>query len=348
MVNHKRKLSLRTLYYNRAVRLSVLTGLSASVAYLIASLIPVADPFIAAITGLVAISPTFHNGIKSAFAEMVGVVLGSIVGLVFINWLGFNLFTLAMLIVIAYVISGALRLGNTVAVPIGATMILVCGPLLDNVVGIEGRMLGVFIGAACALVASYFVLPGKPHERALKEIRNESLKAAELLSRIAQKLTSEFVSSYEASQWLNESQALTEASKELLEEAKDAVRGAKWSPMLNRQETNSYYKKVKSLNRAIIAVNSICADLKNYIDSDAELTEELVSTISNLLKTTSEHINSEVKNVSTHTGRLNLNTALQSKKRETIETVKNMDETQAIMLGGSIVRDANIIRDSLK
>lgn len=344
----KRKVSLKSLYSNRALRLSVLTGLSASFAYLLASLIPIADPFIAAITGLVAISPTFHNSIKSALAETLGVVLGSAVGLVFINWLGFNLVTLAVLIIIAYLISWGLRLGNTVAVPIGVTMILVCGPLLDNVVGIEGRLLGVVIGASCALVASYFVLPGQPHERALKEMRKESLKAAELLSRIAQKLPNGFVSSYEANQWLEESQSLTEASKEHLEEAKDAVRGAKWSPMLSRKETSKYYKQVKSLNRAIMAVNSICADLKNYIDSDAQLSDQLVATISSLLKTTSEHITAEVNNVDTHTGKLTLTSSLQKKKRETIETVKTMDETQAIMLGGSIVRDATIIRDSLK
>ena len=344
----KKKTSFKALYYNRALRLSVLTGLSSASAYLLATFIPLADPFIAAITGLVAISSTFHNSLKSAFAEMIGVLVGSVVGLFFINWLGFNIFTLGMLITLAYILSWGLRLGYTAAVPIGVTMILVCGPLLDNVVGLEGRMLGVLVGAACALIASYFVLPGKPHERALNEMRTESAKAAELLQKVAVRLAEGSITASEASQWLNQSQRLTERSKEFLDDAKDAVRGAKWSPMLSRKETNQYYKQVKSLNNIIVSVNNICADLENYIIKNGDISEGLIIKLSELLKTTAEHISSEVETVSTKTGKLTLTSKLQTKKRETIETVKSMDETQAIMLGGSIVRDATIIRESLK
>lgn len=347
MVRSKSKLALRTLYNNKALRLAVLTGLSSASAYLIASLVPLADPFIAAITGLVAITPTFHNSIKSASAETLGVIIGSVVGMFFINWLGFNVLTLAMLITLAYLLSWGLRLGNTAAVPIGVTMILVCGPLLDDVVGLEGRILGVLIGAACALMASYFVLPGQPHQRALRKIRQDSIQAAELLSRVSQSLSEGVLTSEQAYEWLEESQTLTEHSKEHLEEAKDAVRGAKWSPVLSRKETSKAYKKVKNLHKIIFSVNSICEDLTVYAENN-KMSKKFSRQLGDLFRTTCEHIIAETEEVDLKTGKLILSNTVENQKRETIETVKDMDETQAIILGGSIARDVTRIRESLK
>ena len=347
MVKRKFKTTLKKLYFNKVVRLSVLTGLSSAVAYLLASFIPLADPTVAAITGLVAMSPTLHNSIKNASAEIVGVVLGSIVGIFFIQLVGFNLLTLGVLIVLSYALSWVLGLKLEGAVPIGVTMILVCGPLLGNVVGVEGRALGVLIGAGCALIASYFVLPGQPHQRALKKIRKDAIEAAELLSRVSESLYDSVLTPQQAYEWLKESQALTEDSKEHLDEAKDAVRGAKWSPMLSKRETARVYKKVKSLHKIIVSVNSICEDLKVYAENN-KMSKKLGKQLSELLRTTCEHIIVETEDVDVKTGKLLLTNSLQSKNRETIEAVKSMDETQAIMLGGSIVRDVTRIRESLK
>ena len=348
MVKQKRKITLRSLYYNRALRLSVLTGLSSAFAYVIATIFPLADPTVAAITGLVAISPTFHNSVKSAFAEMAGVLLGSVVGLFFINWLGFNVLTLGILIVTAYLLAWGLRLGETAAVPIGVTMVLVCGPLLDNVVGLEGRVLGVLIGAGCALIASYFVLPGTPHERALKDIRKESLQAAQLLFTVARSLSEGSTTAVMSHGWLKQSQGLTERSREYMEEAKDAVKGSKWSPMLSKKETTKVLKQVRNLNNIVSAVNNICEDLNSFMVQDKKLTPEFRESLSQLLITTAENIVIELEEADSKTGRIILDSSLQNKNRETIETIKNIDETQAIMLGGGIVRDASKIRDSLK
>lgn len=347
MVRRTFKSTVRKLYYSKVVRLSVLTGLSSAVAYLLASFIPLADPTVAAITGLVAMSPTLHNSIKNASAEIVGVVLGSIVGIFFIELVGFNLLTLGILIVLAYILSWMLGLKEVGAVPIGVTMILVCGPLLGNVVGIEGRIFGVLIGAGCALIASYFVLPGQPHQRALKKIRKDSIEAAELLSRVSESLFDSVLTAEQAYEWLKESQTLTERSKEHLDEAKDAVRGAKWSPMLSSKETTRVYKKVKSLYKIITSVNNICEDLNIYVEQN-KMSKKLSKQLSELLRTTCEHIIAETEEVDIRTGKLILTNSLQNQNRETIETIKNMDETQAIMLGGSIVRDVTRIRESLK
>ena len=342
------KSKVRSLYYNKTLRIAVLTGMASALAYLVASFVPLADPFIAAITGLVAVSPTFHNSIKNAFAELAGVVLGAVVGLYVISWLGFNLLTLGMLVSLAFILSWALRLGTTAAVPIGVTMILVSGPLLDNVVGIEGRILGVLIGAVMALIASYFVLPGQPHQRAVKDLQKQSLKAAELLSKVAKSLSDGIIEAKYTSEWVALSHELTEDSKEFLDEAKDAVRGAKWSPMLSRKETAKAYKKAKNLNNIVTAVNNICEDLNRYVTENKEITPDFSKSLSSLLHTTAEKIVVEIDEANSHTGKIVLDSSLQSRKQDTLKTIKNIDETQAILLGGSIIGDATRIRESLK
>lgn len=347
MTSKVKNISPKYLYTHHGVRLAVFTGLSSAVAYIIATFVPLADPTVAAITGLVAISSTFHNSIKYALAETGGVVLGSLAGIVFISWLGFNVFTLGMLIVMAYLLAWVFKLGEKGAAAIGVTMILVSGPLFDNLVKIEGRIIGVVIGAFCALIASYFVLPGKPHQRALKNIRKEGIKAAELLSRIAVSLSEETLTAQQTSEWVKESKALTEASKAYVEEAKDASKGAKWSPMLNLEDTRKTYKQVKDLDTIINSVYSICDDLNTYSVKNI-MSQDLIQTLSGLLKTTSDHILTEIEDIGINTSRINMPSSLQKRKRETIETVKKMNETQAIMLGSSIVRDVSKIRESLQ
>lgn len=342
-----KKLSPQYLYTHHGVRLAIFTGLSSAVAYIVATLIPLADPTVAAITGLVAISSTFHDSIKYALAETAGVILGSLAGIWFVHLLGFNVFTLGMLIVMAYLLAWVFKIGEKGAAAIGVTMILVSGPLFDNIVKIEGRIIGVVIGAFCALIASYFVLPGKPHQRALKGIRKESVKAAELLSRISVSLSEKVLTREQASEWVQSAKALTEASKEYLDDAKDAVKGSKWSPMLNRKETVKTYKQVKDFNTIVTSVNNICEDLHSY-SVENEMTEELRETLSNLFKSTSEHIIAEIADIDMRTSQMTLSNSLQKRKRATIETVKSMDETQAIILGSSIVRDVSKIRESLQ
>lgn len=348
VVNDSFKTFLHRMFYNHVLRLAVLTGLASALAYVVADLIPLANPIVAALTGLIAVSSTFHNSVKLAFAETAGVMIGALVGFAVTSIVGFNVFVLGVLIATAFIISWLFNLGEKAAVSIGVTMILICGPLLDDIVAVESRVIGVLIGAVFALIASYFVIPGKPHHRALREIRKETREASDLLQNVAETLSSEPLTVDMANRWVTASQSILDSSKSLIVEAEDAMVNVKWNPMLGKKETKIVHRKAQKMFTIVESVNNICSDLHAYVSSGHTMDEVLQTKISELLHTTSEHVISELEDINSSTKKMILTSSLHKRERETIKTAKHIDETQAIILSGSVAGDATRIRESLQ
>jgi uncharacterized membrane protein YgaE (UPF0421/DUF939 family) len=160
-VKKLKKINPRNLYRSHILRVGIFASLSSATAYTIAVFIPWVDAPVAAIIGLAALKPTFHATLRESFQQIMGTVIGAVFGLALVGLLGFNVFTLIIMITISFLVAWWLKLGEVGAITIGLTLILVTGPL-SNLASIEARLFGVILGSLTAIVASYFILPGTP------------------------------------------------------------------------------------------------------------------------------------------------------------------------------------------
>lgn len=340
MLTRFKKLTPKQIYRNHLIRIAIFSALSVSLAYMIGSLIPVVDPIIAAITALIAIRPTFHASVRESWGQILGTFVGAAASLIIVSFTGFNIFTLAVMIVISFFIAWILKIGEEGAISIGVTVILVAGPLFGDYDSIEGRLFGVALGALCGLTASFFVTPGQPHRRALDASMVQVRRSSVLLHKIALRLAEGSLDGKESEEWLAEVEDIVEKSEKARKEAEDAVKGAKWSPLLRKNETIDVLDEVLKNQEVVFTVKSICEDAIQSATSGKKFKGKVALTLSNMLLNTvaniNEHIN-ETDNI------IYYDEVVTSE----ISTLKNLDDTQAIILGGSIARDATKIKQAL-
>lgn len=335
------RVSTREIYSNRLARIAVFSGLSVSLAYLVGLWIPIVDPIIAAITALISVRPTFHASMRESWGQVIGTVIGALFSIVFVSFLGFNILTLAFMIAFSFFIAWILKIGEEGAVAIGVTVILVAGPLFGDVDSIEGRLFGVVLGVACGLAGSFFVTPGKPHNRALKASEQYVKQSSILLRKVAVSLSEGVLSKDDADKWVTESQKLVSEMDVAKKDAEDAVSGAKWSPLLGRKETIEVLAEVNKNQDVVSTVHNICIDAVEAIRKGKTFKPSEAETISNLLMGT-------VASIEEHLGNIEkADEIYQHISESSVSEIKSLNDTQAIMLGGSIARDATKIKKAL-
>lgn len=342
------KLHPKHLYRNQIMRMAVLAATASGLAYLTASLIPWVDATIAAIFALVAIRPTFHASMKESFEQIIGTILGALFGIVLVSLLGFNIFTLIIMIAVVFLLAWWMKLGESGAVMMGITIILVTGPM-SEVSAIEARLAGVILGSLFAIGASYFILPGKPDERVIDASMRISKQVSNILNEIAIRMgqRENKISLNESEAWLVRLETLIIESEKIKRDAEDAKAGSKWSPLLQRKEAEQALDHINDTVNIITIVYNIANDIYMAIEQDNRLPDSVAVNISSMLLSASNTLDEKVSKE----GYNILNTTevdnFKAKKNKAIDSIKNIDDTQAIALGGSLIQDVTKLKRTL-
>ena len=244
------------------LRLAVLSAAAAAVAYGIGVELPHVSAVVAAITALITVQPTFHASMKEALRQVLGVVLGASLAFAAIELVGYSAFALFATIIVCFALARVLRLGEEGAAAVAVTVILVVGPHFSTE-ATEARLFGVLLGSALALVTSYFTRPGTPEGRALSDLVSESDRAAALMVTIAESLPGRGgrVPWWIVRRWRDEAEEILQSVVATRHLAQDAVAGARWSPVIDRQRAEAVLRQARIAERTASTLVSMCRDL---------------------------------------------------------------------------------------
>lgn len=246
------------------VRLAILTAAAATVAYIIGDLAPFVDPIPAAITAVVSTRPTFHHAAKEALFQVIGVIVGALAAFAAIVVIGFGPATIAILILTSFGIVRLIRIADPSTAPYAAmavsvTVILVIGAQMSPEGALE-RFLGVVVGGACALAASYFTTKGEPVGRVSVELSAVQGLLADLLGHIAEgvqrPLTPEVTK-----RWFDQAGRLREQTEKHALEVQDIREHRRWSPAIHEQELRALERQLAVTKVMATRVFSITSDL---------------------------------------------------------------------------------------
>lgn len=252
------------LWRSGYVRLAVLTAAAATLAFVIGEATPFIDPIPAAITAVVSTRPTFHHAAKEALFQVIGVIAGATVAFAAIVTIGFGPATIAILILASFGIVRLLRIANPESAPYAAmavsvTVILVIGAQMGPEGALE-RFLGVVVGGACALVASYFTTKGEPVGRLSVELSAVQGLLADLLGQIAegvqQPLTPEVTQ-----RWFSQATRLRDAALKHALAVEDVRDHRRWSPAIHEPELRALERQLAVTQVMATRVYSITADV---------------------------------------------------------------------------------------
>jgi uncharacterized membrane protein YgaE (UPF0421/DUF939 family) len=335
------------------VRLAALSAVAAAVAYALGSALPHVSPVVAGVTALVAIRPTFHASMQEALRQVLGVVVGAAVAFASLQIVGFSALSLLVALLVCLVVAAWLGLGENGALAVAVTVILVVGPTFSKV-AVESRLLGVVLGSVLALVTSYFARPGTPHGRALEGLVGEGERIAELLERISTALAADDgrVEVRAARGWLDDAEQILARTAAARDEAEDALAGARWSPMIDRAEAAAVLDQARITERTATTVASMCRDLVTAAVSAEPLPAGLARSLADVLGATAAAVDKQSRSarerpsqtLSDETGPVRL---ARSGRADAAAHVRQVDDTVPLLLGGSLLRDADEISQIL-
>lgn len=334
-------------------RLAVLSSLAATLAYFIGSNTPQISGTTAAITAIISIRHTFHDSIRESFSQIVGVLVGGTVAFLFIQTIGFNWFVFMVSVFSTFITARLLKLGEEGAIAIAITVMLVIGQnSTETALGtLEQRFLGVLLGVSLAVVASYFIRKGTPHSRALRAGISQSLAMVNLLNRIAVKLALEpdSITRDMSRAWLVEAKKIVQDLVEITAQAENAVAGTGWSPILDRKETQAVLKQVQKTKITAETLVNICRELDLTFAGSDKLPENLAAALAGVLTATAHAINDQAEAAEERPSAVIAEDedGFEAQRQNAISELRHLDETQPLLIGGSILRDAEKINDLL-
>jgi len=242
----------------------MLTSLACIVAYLIAGVLPFADPVPAAITALVTMRGAFHHAAKEGVIQTLGALAGAGIALLLVWLIGTGPIVLAVLVLTAFALARLLRLASPdqtpfVAMAIAVTMILVVGTHLTTALAIE-RFAGVLVGAVCALAASYLASPTKDTRLLRDDIDSVQDDLATLLAEVGAGLRRDLEPEL-ARSWFQRAGELRDRSLGIEARLDDLTTHARWSPRIDPDELQSLARSADAVRVMSTRMITITSDL---------------------------------------------------------------------------------------
>ena len=330
------------------VRLAALTSLAGTLGYFFGHAIPSASAVTTAITAIVSMRHTFHDSVRESAYQVVGVLLGALVAYLTTKVIGFNALVYLISLMSCFVVSRLLKLGEEGAVAIAITVVLVLGPSVTTD-KVEPRLFSVIAGAFIAMVMSYFVRSGTPQSRALKAGVQQSRALAALLHEIALQMTDADaqIPKDKARKWLAQAEFISAEVDDIRGQAESALAGANWSPVIDRAEAAAIVAQMEMTAVTAETVVNICRELVMTFGRSQHLPELLATALSGILNATALVIEEQAEVALDAPAGHADDDIFKQKRAEAIAGLRGLDDTQPMIIGSSILRDAEKINDTL-
>lgn len=335
-------------------RMAVMSAGAAAVAYAVAGLLPgYVNAAVAGLTALISIRPTFHDTAAESWRQIVGTVLGAAFGLVLTLTMGYSPIAIALMILVCFAVAAVMKLGEEGAAVMGVTVILVVGPFFDTDM-VESRFFGVLVGSVIALIASLWVRPGKPHARALSESVTLARSSADMVAKMGEYLGAHdgTVSRKITKSWVLQAEKLMSDLAEVRNDAESALRSSRWSPLVRRQEAEAIVEQVILAQITARTTYNMARDLHAAAKKGQTLPATVATHLAAVLAATADTITEQAgAAVSDPAAGLDWEEQTMStwslQHGSAIAKAKDLEETQPLLLAGSLLRDSEKIADAL-
>lgn len=338
------------LFTNRKqwVRQIAVAGLSGGVAWFIGDSVVEGGGVVAAIVSTLSIRISLHKSIREGFGQIVGTAIGAGTALLAVSIFNFGFIAIATTIILCAVVARALHLGEVASVNVPVTALIVIGPGISQTTAAH-RLGSTLIGAAVAIVFSYFSHPKTPADRAREQIARVSKKAAELLAEMSEGVAAGYTQK-DAGQWLASARLLVEEVPAIRSQSVEARSHARWFPTAEKDVAEELYIEGIAAEHTLVQVRTIARTL---FDSAVEggIADSTKKQIAVALSAASYAISAHVElpddiNDFSSSPTDDAREAGSALAETLIEDGKDVDQEQ-IVRGLSIVANIGIIADSL-
>lgn len=241
------------------VRQIMVTAIAAAVAWLLGDLLIVDGGLVAAIVASLSTRISVHKSIREGFGQIVGTSIGAGIALTAVWLFDFGFITVAITVVLCSAVARALHLGEVASINVPVTALIVIGPGLSENTAIH-RTQSTLLGAAIAILFSYFSHPKTPAGRTIDQISRLGNKSAALLASMSSGVARGFTEK-DAGNWLAQARLLVEEIPAVRAQALEAKSFARWFPTAEYDEAEELYAKGVAVEHTVVQVRTIARTL---------------------------------------------------------------------------------------
>jgi uncharacterized membrane protein YgaE (UPF0421/DUF939 family) len=340
------------LFTNRRtwVRQIVVASLASTTAWLIGDYLVFNGGLVAAIVCALSIRISLYKSVREGLGQIVGTAIGAGVALLTVYYFSFGPIAIGMTVLLCSVVARGLRLGEVASVNVPVTALIVIGPGISGSTA-ENRLISTLIGAAVAIVFSYFSHANTPAGRTVNQISRLGKRGAGLISEMAAGIAAG-ISQKQAGTWLGKARLLVEEIPSLRSQAIEARRYAKWSPLAEVDQAESLYIQGVAIEHMVVQIRSMARTLfdstldPNRKESIDQQTALALSATSSAITEKLELIESKSRDKQIDNIAKNLRTAADNFTEEIIGMAEVLPRTQFVRCI-SLVSQMKIIANSL-
>jgi hypothetical protein len=246
--------------YRRSwVRQITVAAVASATAWVIGDNLVLNGGLVAAIVCALSIRISLYKSIREGLGQIVGTAIGAGVALLTVHYFSFGVIAIGLTVFLCSVVARGLRLGEVASVNVPVTALIVIGPGISGSTA-EHRLVSTLIGAAVAIVFSYFSHASTPAGRTVNQISRLGVRSAELISEMAEGVAAGFTQK-QSGAWLSKARLLVEEIPILRSQAIEAKRYARWSPLAEVDEAESLYIQGIAIEHMLVQIRSMARTL---------------------------------------------------------------------------------------
>jgi uncharacterized membrane protein YgaE (UPF0421/DUF939 family) len=340
------------LFTNRRtwVRQIFVAAFASATAWVIGDNLVFKGGVVAAIVCALSIRISLYKSVREGLGQIVGTAIGAGVALLTVHYFSFGVIAIGTTVLLCSIVARGLRLGVVASVNVPVTALIVIGPGISGSTA-EHRLASTLIGAAVAIVFSYFSHANTPAGRTVNQIARIGRRSTELISDMAEGVAAGF-NQKQAGNWLAKARLLAEEIPTLRSQAIEAKQYARWSPLAGIDEADALYVQGVAVEHMVVQVRSMARTLfdstldenrKDIVDRQIayalSATSYAITTKIELIQ--SDHNESEVDNIAK-----DLRLAADNLTEELLAQAEKLPRSQFVRCI-SIVSQMKIIANSL-
>ena len=249
------------LFSNRRswVRQITVAAIASATAWVVGDNLVFKGGLVAAIVCALSIRISLYKSVREGLGQIVGTAIGAGVALLTVHYFSFGVIAIGLTVFLCSVVARGLRLGEVASVNVPVTALIVIGPGISGSTA-EHRLVSTLIGAAVAIVFSYFSHASTPAGRTVNQISRLGKRSAELISEMAEGVAAGFTQK-QSGAWLSKARLLVEEIPILRSQAIEAKRYARWSPLAEVDEAESLYIQGIAIEHMLVQIRSMARTL---------------------------------------------------------------------------------------
>lgn len=327
------------------------TSLAACAAWAGSLLVGLTSPVAAAVAALLTVALSLNRSLRTGMSLVVATAVALVLAFALYQFWGIHVWTAGVIVAASLVIGRVMRLGaeGSLQIPATALFVYVLGEGLTDEV-IINRILATLLGVGIGVVFSFIAHPERPEERITETLAELGRRLGDLLVVMGD-ATEERATRRQAAEWLTEARRLSLAVQEVGSEIDELGLGRRLAVGQERAMGRALLDQYSLLKHTCGHVNDIA---RGIFDATSRGSVMLPQGVATLLSSTgaalSIHADALPRTIDDGdpaTGMLRALEIVEVERVRSVASIKELDDTGAMLLGGALVTEVDRMVDRL-